>query len=577
MSRCLVRRVRPEAIALVRQNALWPLATTGDDRRVWERLYIGDHVILWEMLGDHFDIVAGSIVGKSLDLSVPKSERPLRLAVNVLGTARTKKLPLHAYNLRDDLFCQIGDFSNLWSQCDPCAAQIPVLFEEFFYEIHGIKIRVASSQSDLTYIEDFAATHSFGYRKAFLTLIAILDGLPVGAILAQPCLANQYPHPSTVRVFGSDYAHFRHESLAIKRIFTDKNSSNRNDLHEALLRGLVEIAPFMVEGTLRLIEGVSYDIHPLSERLGFHVELPETPTGSIYFWKPFGLPATYVDRRASDASDIARAAHDLVKARANLHFYGVFSRRQDMGRAEREKAWALQDSKENRGLWKTVRKGDVVFFIRDRRIAEGYAVVAGTRFDAALRHYPLRIDFEWLEMPYLALDLSAEPFEEVVRPSIRGGVFALGNLEGSQLKSIIDIKYSEDKMWVKPNAYLLPGTVFTTIPKRIFVVQAWSLKDSVLPILRKTLDDASYEVTHADDRQGQVIFADIWRLLNESEIVLVDFTEKRPNVYLEYGMALVLGKPIIAITQTLDDIPSDTPQLKVISRPCKIQKAIART
>lgn len=48
-------------------------------------------------------------------------------------------------------------------------------------------------------------------------------------------------------------------------------------------------------------------------------------------------------------------------------------------------------------------------------------------------------------------------------------------------------------------------------------------------------------VTHASDRQGQVIFEDIWILMNEAQAVLVDFTQKRPNVYLEYGMALVLG------------------------------------
>ena len=46
--------------------------------------------------------------------------------------------------------------------------------------------------------------------------------------------------------------------------------------------------------------------------------------------------------------------------------------------------------------------------------------------------------------------------------------------------------------------------------------------------------------------------------------MLVDFTHKRPNVYLEYGMALVLGKPIVAVSQSLNDIPSDTAHLKVI-------------
>ena len=78
-------------------------------------------------------------------------------------------------------------------------------------------------------------------------------------------------------------------------------------------------------------------------------------------------------------------------------------------------------------------------------------------------------------------------------------------------------------------------------------------------MIRLICDAKSYTVSHSEDRNGQVIFDDIWRLMNESEVVLVDFTEQRPNVYLEYGMALVLGRPIVAITQYKNHLPSDTP------------------
>src|SRR5262249_52978055 len=63
-------------------------------------------------------------------------------------------------------------------------------------------------------------------------------------------------------------------------------------------------------------------------------------------------------------------------------------------------------------------------------------------------------------------------------------------------------------------------------------------------------------------RDGQVIFQPVWKLMNEAEAIIVDFSSQRPNVFLEYGMALVLGKPIVAITQNKSDIPSDTPNLK---------------
>jgi hypothetical protein len=120
------------------------------------------------------------------------------------------------------------------------------------------------------------------------------------------------------------------------------------------------------------------------------------------------------------------------------------------------------------------------------------------------------------------------------------------------------------QMWVTPNPYLLKQRRFDGSQKGIFVVQAWALKETVLPILKAVCKEQGFAVTHAEDRQGQVIFEDIWILMNECEAVIVDFTAKRPNVYLEFGMALVLGKPILAITQEEKDLPSDTPNLKYI-------------
>ena len=119
-------------------------------------------------------------------------------------------------------------------------------------------------------------------------------------------------------------------------------------------------------------------------------------------------------------------------------------------------------------------------------------------------------------------------------------------------------------MWVQPNPLLLHETDFDVIPSQVFVVLAWSLTDSSLRVIRETLEPEGYSVKYAGDRDGHVVFEDVWLMLNESEVVVVDFTHKRPNVYLEYGMALVLGKPIVAITQDLADLPSDTPNLKAL-------------
>lgn len=119
-------------------------------------------------------------------------------------------------------------------------------------------------------------------------------------------------------------------------------------------------------------------------------------------------------------------------------------------------------------------------------------------------------------------------------------------------------------MWVTPNPYLFKRTNITGKKGHVFVVQSWGMKDSILPMIRDICKEAGYTATHAEDLSGQIVFEDVWLLLNEAEVVLIDFTEKRPNVYLEFGMALVLGRPIVAITQSLDDLPSDTQNIKCI-------------
>jgi hypothetical protein len=50
---------------------------------------------------------------------------------------------------------------------------------------------------------------------------------------------------------------------------------------------------------------------------------------------------------------------------------------------------------------------------------------------------------------------------------------------------------------------------------------------------------------------------DIFSLIYRAQVVLVDFTSKNPNVMYETGIAHTLGKDVVPITQSIDDIPSD--------------------
>jgi hypothetical protein len=56
---------------------------------------------------------------------------------------------------------------------------------------------------------------------------------------------------------------------------------------------------------------------------------------------------------------------------------------------------------------------------------------------------------------------------------------------------------------------------------------------------------------------NSVVIQDIFALIYESFIVVCDFTGRNPNVFYEAGIAHTLGKHVVPITQSADDIPFD--------------------
>jgi len=71
-------------------------------------------------------------------------------------------------------------------------------------------------------------------------------------------------------------------------------------------------------------------------------------------------------------------------------------------------------------------------------------------------------------------------------------------------------------------------------------------------------EECGMKAVRADGIYGpQSVMEPIWRGLQQAEVVLVDFTSKAPNVAFEYALALLIGKPMIYLTQDPDDIPSD--------------------
>jgi hypothetical protein len=60
------------------------------------------------------------------------------------------------------------------------------------------------------------------------------------------------------------------------------------------------------------------------------------------------------------------------------------------------------------------------------------------------------------------------------------------------------------------------------------------------------------------------IISDVWNAINQAQILIADCTGRNPNVFYELGIAHTLGKPVILIAQSVDDIPFDIRHIRTI-------------
>ncbi|MEW5986877.1 MAG: hypothetical protein AB1791_09615 [Chloroflexota bacterium] len=74
-----------------------------------------------------------------------------------------------------------------------------------------------------------------------------------------------------------------------------------------------------------------------------------------------------------------------------------------------------------------------------------------------------------------------------------------------------------------------------------------------------------FRCLRADDIwEESAIVQDIFNLVFRSQVVIVDFTGKNPNVMYETGIAHTLGKHVVPISQSLDDVPFDLTHHRVL-------------
>ena len=114
--------------------------------------------------------------------------------------------------------------------------------------------------------------------------------------------------------------------------------------------------------------------------------------------------------------------------------------------------------------------------------------------------------------------------------------------------------------WMRVNPVVFQARGIPAKSDRAFVIMPFTPRWSkcVFRTVKKALEEAGITCTRADEQYGHQILQDIWTGLCEASIVVADVTGRNPNVYYELGVAHVLGRRVILITQDAGDIPFDT-------------------
>ena len=140
-----------------------------------------------------------------------------------------------------------------------------------------------------------------------------------------------------------------------------------------------------------------------------------------------------------------------------------------------------------------------------------------------------------------------------------------------EIKQYLSDKYSEPEVseFISTAHIEIPRKMITFSPqvfniptkpqneKLVTVMLPFKLNDSFSAV-KKACEDLNLECKKADDIWENATFIqDIFELIFTSKVVVADFTGKNPNVFYEVGIAHTLGKTVVPITQSMDDVPSD--------------------
>ena len=87
-----------------------------------------------------------------------------------------------------------------------------------------------------------------------------------------------------------------------------------------------------------------------------------------------------------------------------------------------------------------------------------------------------------------------------------------------------------------------------------------SLKSDLIyeEVFKPAIEAAGLSCVRADEIYGSKrIMQDVWDSIRAARVVLAELSGRNPNVLYELGLSHAIGKPVIIITSSMDDVPFD--------------------
>ena len=89
--------------------------------------------------------------------------------------------------------------------------------------------------------------------------------------------------------------------------------------------------------------------------------------------------------------------------------------------------------------------------------------------------------------------------------------------------------------------------------------------NSIYDAIKRASSECGLRCLRADDIwEETTIVQDIFNLIFRAQVVIVDFSGKNPDVMYETGIAHTLGKHVVPISQSMEDVPFDMRHYRVL-------------